>query len=107
VGYTPLLECDAPSTGKRVAMKKKIIKNNNNNKYKLSTHLEKCTRQSCPVLTYLSQRLAPSIFTAAPPQYFPQLLPPSLVGGPLSLLISGSDLFALGLHDLGSFSPLQ
>jgi len=27
VEYTPLLECDAPSTGKRAAMKKKIIKN--------------------------------------------------------------------------------
>ena len=26
VGYTPLLECDAPSTGKGMAMKKKIIK---------------------------------------------------------------------------------
>jgi len=26
VGYTPLLECDAPSIGKEVAMKKKIIK---------------------------------------------------------------------------------
>jgi len=26
VGYTPLLECYAPSTGKGMAMKKKIIK---------------------------------------------------------------------------------
>ena len=26
VGYTPLLECNIPSTGKGVAMKKKIIK---------------------------------------------------------------------------------
>jgi len=26
MGYTPLLECDAPSTGKGAAMKKKIIK---------------------------------------------------------------------------------
>jgi len=26
VGYTPLLECDAPGTGKGMAMKKKIIK---------------------------------------------------------------------------------
>jgi len=26
VGYTPLLECDAPSTGKGATMKKKIIK---------------------------------------------------------------------------------
>ena len=25
VGYTPLLECDVPGTGKRTAMKKKII----------------------------------------------------------------------------------
>ena len=27
VGYTPLLECDVPGTGKGAAMKKKIIKN--------------------------------------------------------------------------------
>ena len=35
------------------------------------------------------------------------LLPFSFLGGPLLLLISGSDLLAFGSHDLGSFSPLQ
>jgi len=34
VGYTPLLECNAPGTGKGAAMKEKIIKNNNNNNNK-------------------------------------------------------------------------
>ena len=34
MGYTPLLECDAPSIGKGVAVKKKIIRKENNNKYK-------------------------------------------------------------------------
>ena len=37
----------------------------------LITHLEGCTRQSCPALTYLSQGLVLPIFTMAPPQYFP------------------------------------
>ena len=36
-----------------------------------NTHLEKCTRQSCPAFTHLSQGLAPPIFMVAPPQYFP------------------------------------
>jgi len=35
------------------------------------------------------------------------VFPPSLLGGLLPLLISSGDLFAFGLHDLGSFSPLQ
>ena len=34
------------------------------------TYFERCTRQSCPVLTHLLQGLAPPIFTAAPLQYF-------------------------------------
>ena len=55
VGYTPLLECDAPSTGKGATMKRRIIKNND--KYKIITHLEGCTRQSCPVHTHLLQEL--------------------------------------------------
>ncbi len=33
VGYTLLLECNTSSTGKGVAMKKKIIKNNNKYNY--------------------------------------------------------------------------
>ena len=37
----------------------------------------------------------------------PQLLPPSLLGGLLHLLISSSNLLALGPHNLESFSPLQ
>jgi len=37
----------------------------------------------------------------------PQLLSPSLLGGPLPLLISSGDLFSLGPHNLGSFSLLQ
>ena len=34
------------------------------------------------------------------------VLSPSLLGGPLSLLVSGGDLLALGLCNLESFSPL-
>jgi len=41
------------------------------------------------------------------PAVFPQLLSSSLLEGPLHLLVSGGDLFSLGPHDLGSFSPLQ
>ena len=33
VGYTPLLECDAPGTGKGTAMKKKLLKNNDKYNY--------------------------------------------------------------------------
>ena len=42
---------------------------NNNNKYNKITHLEGCTRQSCPAHTHLSQGLEPSILTVASPQY--------------------------------------
>ena len=35
------------------------------------------------------------------------VLSSSLLEGLLPFLISGSDLLALGPHDLGSFSPLQ
>jgi len=35
------------------------------------------------------------------------VLPPSLLGEPLPLLVSSGDLLLLGPHDLRSFSPLQ
>ena len=38
---------------------------------------------------------------------FPQLLPPSLLGGLLPLLVSSGNLLVLGPRDLRSFSPLQ
>jgi len=41
------------------------------------------------------------------PIVFPWLLSSSLLGGPLLLLISCSDLLALGPCHLESFSPLQ
>jgi len=52
VGFALLLESDASSTYKRLAMKK-IIKKKNNNK-KIVTHLEWYIRQSCLALTHLS-----------------------------------------------------
>ena len=79
LGYTPLLECDAPGTGKEATIKRKIIKNNDN--YKLITHLEGYTRQSCLALTHLSQGLAPSIFTTAPLRYFPSCFPLAFLEG--------------------------
>ena len=45
------------------------------------TYLEGCTRQSCPVLTYLSQGLAPPIFTAAPLWYFSGYFPLAFLKG--------------------------
>jgi len=67
MGYTLLLEGNVPGICEESAMKEKIIKiiiiiiiSIKN------THLKKCTRQSYPVLTHLSQRLAPPILTATP-----------------------------------------
>ena len=80
VEYTLLLEGNAPSTCKRSAMKEKIIRKIIISIIK-NTHLEECTRQSCMVLTHLSQRLAPPIFTAAPPWYFTGCFPLAFLEG--------------------------
>ena len=60
--------------------KRKLLKNNNN-KYNKNTHLEECTRQSCPVLTHLLQGSASPIFTAAPLQYFSGCFPLAFLEG--------------------------
>ena len=57
-----------PAQAREWLWRRKLLKINN--KYKLSTYFEGCTRQSCLAHTHLSQGLKPSIFTAAPLRYF-------------------------------------
>ena len=58
----------------------------------MNTYLKGCTRQFCLVLTYLSQGLALSIFTAAPTWYFPCCFPLAFLEGhcPFSSLAATS-----------------
>jgi len=58
------------------------------------THLERCTRQSCPVLTHLSQGLALPIFTTAPLWYFSGCFPLVFLGDHCT----SSSLAATSLH---------
>jgi len=102
VGYTLLLECDAPGTGKGATMKKKIIK----------IIIISIIKNYSP--RGVHQAILPSAHTPLAGNRTPHLncstsavLPPSLLRGPLPLLISCGDFLALGPRNLGSFSPLQ
>jgi len=105
VGYILLLECNVSGAGKGAAMKGKFIKKLINKKY----NYELLTLKGAPDNPAWCTLVEVSIphFYCGTPIVLPWLLPPSLLGGPLPLLISSSNLLSLGPHDLGSFSPLQ
>ena len=80
-------------------MKKKIIKNNNNNKYRKLLTL----RGAHTPLTGIS---TPHLHCGTP-VVLSLLLSFSPLGGPLFLLVSSGDLLAFGSYNLRFFSPLQ